>query len=654
MANAAVRALGRIRHPDVIPYLIEALENSAWKATDAAVQALGELGAKEAIGPLIQCFEEMPNCPYHLVGEALRRLGSERAVDAWIAGLKKGSWWYPRAACAAELAKNKLEKGLPALQEALKDEGPEVRRAAVLALMEFRSEKTIEALREALADKDFEVRMYAKETLKKIGAGISQTRPDPFLEVREKIVRLIMDKKLPSLSLAVVKNGEIIWEEAFGLANLEKKIKATPETLYAIASSTKPFTATALMILVERGLVDLDKPAPAYLGEVKLRAFEGDASEATLRRILHHTSGLPMYWNFYYAAGSRKRPPLKTTLQRYGLLVSRPGESYNYSNLGYAVLEFIIERVSGKPYPEFLAAEVFKPLNLKRATVFTTPPESFGVAEKYASTFSPVPFCDHDTRGASAIYATAHDLALFLLLHLGRLQPAQKAILKPDSIAAMQRSRDPDVRYSSYAFGWERGRRFGYPIFTHGGAMDGCRAHLAMIPDEGLAAAVLINGETQPTIQVCDWIFAALLPEYARNLRAAPFNGGVAPPPSTFSPPPGLIGTWAGMIKTHEGDIPVRLVVEKNGSMELFRPDPAGGPGNAYSPLKTPTLNQGIFVVHFPQVFSLSDAPSSGHRTVLSMKIRDNKLSGEANLIAADMSYSLPSYIEMKREALKQ
>jgi HEAT repeat protein/protein-S-isoprenylcysteine O-methyltransferase Ste14 len=169
MARAAVRALGQIRHPDVIPFLIKALQNAAWKATDAAAQALGELGAKEAVGPLIQCFEEMPDCPYHLVGEALRRLGSERAVDAWIAGLKKGSWWYPRAACAAELAKNKLEKGLSPLQEALKDESPEVRRAAVLALAEFGSEKTIDALREALADKDFEVRMYAKEALKKIG-----------------------------------------------------------------------------------------------------------------------------------------------------------------------------------------------------------------------------------------------------------------------------------------------------------------------------------------------------------------------------------------------------------------------------------------------------------------------------------------------------
>jgi len=483
--------------------------------------------------------------------------------------------------------------------------------------------------------------------------GNAQGQLNPFLEVKDKIIRLIEEKKIPSLSLAVVRNGEIIWEEAFGLANLEKKIKATPETLYPIASVTKPFTATGLMILVERGLVDLNKPANAYLGNVKLRAYEGDISEATVRRILHHTSGLPMYWNFYYAGTSRQRPPLDTILQRYGLLVSKPGESYNYSNLGYAVLESIIEHVSGKPYPEFMRTEVFKPLNLIRTAVLTALPEGLNIAEKYTSAFAPIAFCDHDTRGASAVYATAHDLARFAFLHLGRLQPDQKAILKPESISAMQRSRDPDVRASSYALGLETGRRHGYPIITHGGAMDGCRAHLAMIPSEGLALAVLINGENVPSIQVCDWIFAALLPEYAIAMKATPQGGSPPPSPPTFKPPSELVGTWKGMIKTHEGDIPVRLIVGKNGNVELARLDQPGAPEKELSPLKTPTLNRGIFVVHFPQVFTLSDAPAASHRTVLGLTIRKSRLSGEANLIASDMSYSLPSYIELKRAELE-
>jgi len=170
IAIPAAIALGQIKHPDVVPLLIRVLQDPGTNAMGAAAGALAALGSKEAIGPLVQCLEEMPNCPYDVVGGALWKLNSDRAVDAWIAGLKKGSFWYPRTVCAAALGKYKLEKGLPALEEALKDESKEVRRAAVLAIMEFRSEKTIPALREALMDKDFEVRIYAEEALKKIGA----------------------------------------------------------------------------------------------------------------------------------------------------------------------------------------------------------------------------------------------------------------------------------------------------------------------------------------------------------------------------------------------------------------------------------------------------------------------------------------------------
>jgi CubicO group peptidase (beta-lactamase class C family) len=476
-----------------------------------------------------------------------------------------------------------------------------------------------------------------------------QTASASFDGVRDRIVRAVEERNVPSVSLAVVRDGEIVWEEAFGLADIENKIKATSGTVYPIASATKPFTATALMVLVERGLADLDRPANDYLKGAGLRAYEGDAARATIRRVLHHTSGLPMSWDFLFEGTSRRKLPLETVLGRYGVLVSPPGESYNYSNLGYAVLEAVIERVSGRPYAEFLAAEVFKPLGLDRTSVVTAPPAQGDAAVKYGPSLARVPFCDHGTRGAGSIHATAHDLALFLLLHLGRLRPDQRAILKPASVAAMQSARDPDVRDSSYALGWETGRRYGYPIVTHGGWMDGCRAHLAMIPSEGLGVAVLINGENVPTIQICDGIFAALLPRYARAMSAATSGQGGPSPPAAFKPPAGAVGTWEGTVKTWEGTIPVRLVVAADGRLELFRLGPDGAPGEGLSPLKPPTLNRGVLVVHFPQAFATSDLTAAGHRTVLGLRLRGDRLSGEANTIASDMSYSLPSYISLKR-----
>jgi CubicO group peptidase (beta-lactamase class C family) len=473
-----------------------------------------------------------------------------------------------------------------------------------------------------------------------------QGRLDPFAGVRDRIVRAIEEQKIPSVSLAVVRDGEIVWEEAFGLADVEKKIAATPETVYPIASATKPFTATALMILVERGLVDLDRPAADYLPPASLKAFEGDVAGATIRRLLQHTSGLAMFWDFYHEETSRPRPPLETILRRYAIIVSPPGGDFNYSNLGYTILESVVERVSGKPYPDFMAGEVFRPLGLSRTAVLTGPPDRPDVARKYGPSLALVPFCDHATRGASGIHATAYDMASFLLLHLGRLRADQKPILQPRSINTMRTARDPDVHDSSYAFGWETGRRFGYPLVTHGGAMDGCRAHLAMIPSEGLGVAVLINGENVPSIQVCDGIFAALLPRYAGAMSAGTAGPGV-PSASPFKPPAETVGTWEGTVKTWEGTIPVRLVVAADGRVEIFRLGPDGAPGEGLSPLKPPTLNRGIVVIHFPQLFAASDASAPSHRTVLGLHLRGNRLSGEANTIASDMSYSFPSYVEL-------
>ncbi len=111
--------------------------------------------------------------------------------------------------------------------------------------------------------------------------------------------------------MAVAHEGEIIWEEGFGWADRENRTPASEHTLYSLASISKPITATGLMLLVERGKVDLDKPIDDYLGEAKLRARVGDASEATVRRVANHTSGLPLHYQFFYEDEVVPAPPAR-------------------------------------------------------------------------------------------------------------------------------------------------------------------------------------------------------------------------------------------------------------------------------------------------------------------------------------------------------
>src|SRR5436853_84904 len=143
-----------------------------------------------------------------------------------------------------------------------------------------------------------------------------------FSGVRELIRARLVEQVIPSLAVAVAREGTILWEEGFGWADRENRIPASEHTMYSLASISKPITATGLMVLKELGKLDLDRPINDYLGEAKLRAWIGHAAEATVRRVANHTAGLPLHWHFFYEDEPHRRPPMDETIRRYGNLVT--------------------------------------------------------------------------------------------------------------------------------------------------------------------------------------------------------------------------------------------------------------------------------------------------------------------------------------------
>lgn len=176
-------------------------------------------------------------------------------------------------------------------------------------------------------------------------ASVAQSS-DQFGRARAAMQRMIDTVGSPSVAVAVAKDGRIVWEDAIGWANREKRIPATVNTSYALASLSKPITATGLMVLVERGRVNLDAPVNSYLGTAKL-AVAADANGATIRRVLSHTAGLPLHSHFFYSDRGYSPPSMDETIRRYGNLVFPPGRVFEYSNLGYGIISHVIERVSG-------------------------------------------------------------------------------------------------------------------------------------------------------------------------------------------------------------------------------------------------------------------------------------------------------------------
>src|SRR5262245_61386329 len=266
---------------------------------------------------------------------------------------------------------------------------------------------------------------------------------DRFDHVRDFIRKGLAETGMPSIAVAVAKGRTILWEEGFGWADREKRVAATQHTMYSLASISKPFTATGLMVLAQQGRLDLDRPLNDYLGNAKVRARVGNAAEATVRRVANHSSGLPLHVQFFYHDTARRPPSMDETILRYGNLVTAPGERFQYSNLGFGILDYVIERVSGKAYADFMREEVFLPLGLTHTSVNVGPGLDSFASARYGRDGLPVPFYDFDHTGASALWSSAHDLARFGMFHLKQHLPDQKAILSDESIDAMQKPTFP-------------------------------------------------------------------------------------------------------------------------------------------------------------------------------------------------------------------
>lgn len=396
-----------------------------------------------------------------------------------------------------------------------------------------------------------------------LGASHS-TAQDRFDGVRALIRQRIVDGSVPSVSVAVAQHGMIIWEEGFGWANREERIPATENTMYSLASISKPFTATALMTLVQAGKIDLDKPINDYLGDAKLNARVGNANDATVRRVANHSSGLPLHYQFFFNNEPYQKPSYDETILRYGNLVTIPGEHYQYSNLGFGIIGYVLSRVSGESYPDFMREAVFIKLGLTHTSVGVGPGLEKYQAIRYDSTGVPYPSYDFDHPGASAIYSSAHDLVRFGMFHLKDHLPDQEQILTDASIEAMHQPTMKSSDNQGYGIGWgTEDRRDGFHVVSHTGGMPGVATILMLVPSEDIAVVVLINQLNRtPISEISDAILKVLLPKW-ESTQNKPET------PVAFIPVPELLGTWKGTLHTYQKDLPVTLKFLSSGDVHV-------------------------------------------------------------------------------------
>lgn len=402
--------------------------------------------------------------------------------------------------------------------------------------------------------------------------------PPDFSALEQRVEREVASGNVPSLAVAVAQDGRVIYARAFGHADLAQHRPASVHTAYALASATKPITATAVLQLAERGKLDLDAPVQDYLRSWRLHASAGIAPAPRVRQLLDHTAGLPTYAQIFYGDAIARAPTLAGSVADYGILVQPPGRVAEYSNLGYGLLGRIVENRSGRAFGDYLERNVFAPLGMDDAFVDRPGTGAGGadVATAYDASNRPLPRLHNDTPGAGNVYASAQDLIRFALFHLDPAA-APKPVLSPQAVRRMQQNADAQALHHYYAgayygFGWYvRPDDGGQRVLWHEGGMPGASTIIKLIPDRRIGVVVLANKtEVNAVTQaVADDALRALLPGYApgtldATARYTPY-AGQAP----------FRGAWRGSVAVAGRSLPCELNFAADGKVTLaFAPEP--------------------------------------------------------------------------------
>jgi CubicO group peptidase (beta-lactamase class C family) len=333
---------------------------------------------------------------------------------------------------------------------------------------------------------------------------------------------------IPGLSLVVIRNGRVVKMRGYGLANLELKVPATPDTVFEIGSITKQFTATAIMLLVEQGKIDLSDPAGKYLPQLP------DAWKAvTIRQLLNHTSGIPDYEEIMGYDGYRN--PM-TAEQVIALAAGKPmdfqsGTNWNYSNTGYFLLTMILEKVGGEPYASFVQRRILVPAGMTHTRssdpVDVIPDRASGYVFEKGHIENRDPMQPTATGGAGMLVSTVKDLARWNAV-LDR-----ESILENSSYAQIWLNASlADGSPSGYGFGWFVSPMREHRSQSHSGGTAGFSSnilHIARVLVPSLVYAPIQEQNPEVTQMVMDFYTHRLDPDVYEKPLSAEFAAKVRP-----------------------------------------------------------------------------------------------------------------------------
>ncbi|MBS0274241.1 MAG: serine hydrolase [Proteobacteria bacterium] len=321
-------------------------------------------------------------------------------------------------------------------------------------------------------------------------------------------------------TFAIVKDGHIIFAQGYGYADLKsKKPVVADQTLFRPGSISKLFTWTSVMQLVEQHKLDLDADVNTYLDFKIPEAF---GKPITLRNIMTHTAGFEESISELFLQKPEQQYPLGEYLQKHmPERIFPPGKVVAYSNYATTLAGYIVQRVSGEDFNDYVANHIFKPLGMSNSTFKQLPPpalmKSMATGYKQASNPTPVPFEVVEAAPAGALSSTATDMARFMMAHLNGGQYDGARILKPETVKEMQtRNYTLAPGLNGFDLGFYEESRNGHHIIGHAGDTEAFHSDLHLILDANTGFFMSLNsaGKEGAAEAVRVAIFRAFLDRY--------------------------------------------------------------------------------------------------------------------------------------------
>ncbi|NLP45393.1 MAG: beta-lactamase family protein [Peptococcaceae bacterium] len=318
-----------------------------------------------------------------------------------------------------------------------------------------------------------------------------------FLDFR--VPKLMELYGIPGVNIALVKDGLIVYTAAYGEANQKSGQKMTVDMPMRVQSISKSVTAWAVLKLAEEGKLNLDDPVERYLKGWKLPVSDYPPDGVTVRRLLCHTAGLPLGDVFALYSPDEVMPSLKESLTHSAILFQMPGKGFSYSNVGYNLLEFMIEEVTGRDFAEYMKNEILYPLGMYHSD-FEWSEETLSSAPLgYTLDDKPISPYQYPERASGGLLSTAEDIARFCIAGMPNFSD-QRALVRPTIeqlyLAQAENLGIYSAVFDAYGFGYyTEGLTNGKLAVSHGGQGTGWMSHFHAVPETGDAIVILTNSQ---------------------------------------------------------------------------------------------------------------------------------------------------------------